>query len=134
MTRTKSTKRTTLTQSNNFRKKAARATRSAPSPPPVHFDYCDRGARKVCIAGSFNDWRPDATEKIPMGDGKWVKDLALPPGIHEYRLVVDGKWMTDNKASQSVPNPFGEINSVLNVPSAPTAGERMNKGNLIETK
>jgi hypothetical protein len=111
------TNQTTLSRSSNHRKPGARVIPAAPSPPPVHLEYCDGDARKVCIAGSFNDWRPDATEMVPLCNGKWAKDLTLPPGPHEYRLVVDGKWMADAKASQSVPNPFGEVNSVLTVPA-----------------
>jgi hypothetical protein len=30
-------------------------------------------------------------------------------------LVVDGHWMTDPLATESVPNPFGGKNSVLKV-------------------
>jgi 1,4-alpha-glucan branching enzyme len=79
----------------------------------VHFEFSDPAARKVCIAGSFNDWHADASEMIPMGSGKWVKDLELAPGTYEYRLVIDGKWVTDTRCAHSVPNAFGETNSLL---------------------
>lgn len=82
----------------------------------VHFEISEPSARKICIAGSFNDWNPQAIEMIPLGGGKWTKDLTLRPGTYEYRLVVDGKWIPDPNASQTVPNPFGEPNSLLNVP------------------
>ena len=53
---------------------------------------------------------------IHIGAGRWVKDLALPPGVYEYCLVVDGcKWMPDPRASETAPNPFGGLSSVLNV-------------------
>ena len=45
----------------------------------------------------------------------WVKELALPPGVYEYRLVVDGKWLPDPQAGETAPNPFGGLNSVLKV-------------------
>lgn len=83
---------------------------------PVHFELTDPAARSVCIAGSFNDWRPETTEMVAMGGGKWTKDMSLPPGTYEYRLVVDGRWMPDPNASRTVPNPFGETNSLLIVP------------------
>src|SRR5437879_6496292 len=72
-----------------------------------------RSARKVCVAGNFNNWRPEATEMIPTGGGKWAKELRLQPGTYEYRFVVDGEWTTDPKASGTVPNPFGDLNSLL---------------------
>ena len=42
-----------------------------------------------------------------------MTELALPPGTYEYRLVVDGEWIADPSAKETVPNPFGGVNSVL---------------------
>lgn len=53
---------------------------------------------------------------IPLGDGRWVKQLALLPGHYEYRFVVDGQWMDDPKAQACVSNPHGGVNAVLVVP------------------
>jgi hypothetical protein len=36
-------------------------------------------------------------------------------------FVVDGKWMPDPRARQTVPNPFGGRNSVLKVAGTPEA-------------
>ena len=52
---------------------------------------------------------------VSLGDGRWAKELVLPPGVYEYRLVVDGQWMPDPGATDSAPNPFGGMNSVLKV-------------------
>ena len=52
---------------------------------------------------------------VSVGDGRWLKGLVLPPGNYEYRVVVDGEWMPDPRASETVTNPFGERNSVLKV-------------------
>ena len=82
---------------------------------PVHVEFAHASATKVAIAGTFNDWRPEATPMIPVGDGRWAKRLALPPGTHEYCIVVDGRWMADPRAPENVPNPFGGMNSVLRV-------------------
>ncbi len=98
--------------------KAKRNHRSS-SPKPalhtVHLEVTNPSARKVCLAGSFNDWKPERTEMLPLGGGKWEKDLTLAPGTYEYRLVVDGKWIADPNADHSVINPFGERNSILTV-------------------
>jgi 1,4-alpha-glucan branching enzyme len=80
---------------------------------PVHVEFNHPTAATVSVAGSFNDWRPQATPLIPVGEGRWVKELALPPGTYEYRLVVDGEWIADPLAKETVPNPFGGVNSVL---------------------
>lgn len=58
-------------------------------------------AQKACIAGSFNDWHPSVTPMIRLHDGKWAKELAMPPGRYEYRFVVDGEWV-DDPAAQSL--------------------------------
>lgn len=52
---------------------------------------------------------------VPLGDGRWMKELTLPPGEYEYRIVADGEWMTDPLATETVPTPFGGFNSVLRV-------------------
>jgi 1,4-alpha-glucan branching enzyme len=81
----------------------------------VHFEFDYRAAESVFIAGTFNDWRPNATPMIALGQGRWAKDLALAPGDYEYCLVVDGQWKPDPLAAESVPNPFGGVNSVRKV-------------------
>ena len=73
------------------------------------------GAKKVCVAGSFNGWKPEQMPLAPMGNGRWVGDLAINPGKYEYLFVVDGQWLPDPNAKESVQNPFGGKNSVLTV-------------------
>jgi len=82
---------------------------------PVHIEFNHVTATKVSIAGTFNDWRPEASPMVPLGEGRWLKELVLPPGVYEYRLVVDGAWMPDPRSSETALNPFGESNSVLKV-------------------
>jgi 1,4-alpha-glucan branching enzyme len=81
----------------------------------IRIEFTHPTASEVAIAGTFNDWRPDATRMVRLGDGRWSKELALSPGTYEYRLVVDGAWMVDPRASETAPNPFGGMNSVLKV-------------------
>jgi hypothetical protein len=54
----------------------------------------------------------------PLGDGRWLKETVLPAGTYEYLLVVDGQWIADPLAKETVPNPFGGVNSVLKVGQA----------------
>ena len=81
----------------------------------VRLEFIHSTAKSVSVAGTFNDWRPGATEMVSVGDGRWLKELVLASGVYEYRLVVDGEWMPDPLASETAPNPFGETNSVLRV-------------------
>lgn len=81
----------------------------------VRFEFTSPGAESVCIAGTFNDWQPNATPMIDLGQGRWAKDLTLSPGTYEYRLVVNGQWMPDPMATESVPSPFGGMNSIRKV-------------------
>ncbi len=71
------------------------------------------GAKHVCVAGSFNGWKPEATPLTPAADGHWSGDLTVRPGRHEYLFVVDGQWLPDPNAKETVSNPFGGHNSVL---------------------
>ena len=79
----------------------------------VRLEFIHATAKSVSVAGNFNDWRPGATEMVSVGDSRWLKQLVLAPGVYEYRLVVDGEWMPDPRASETSPNPFGGLNSVL---------------------
>jgi 1,4-alpha-glucan branching enzyme len=82
---------------------------------PVAFEFTHSTATSVCVAGTFNDWHADAKPMHPLGGGLWRKETVLPPGTYEYRLVVDGQWLPDPLAKESVSNPFGGRNSVLKV-------------------
>ena len=81
----------------------------------VHLEVFQPEAIDVCVAGSFNDWQPQATPLVPLGNGRWAKELTLPAGRYEYRFVVDGQWVSDPAASEIAPNPFGSVNSVVTV-------------------
>jgi chromosome partitioning protein len=84
----------------------------------AHFDQ----ARNVQLAGDFNNWTPQST---PMASGSrpgdWRKVLPLKPGRYKYRLVVDGKWVTDPNNSYVEANQFGEMDNVIEV-AKPSAG------------
>jgi len=71
------------------------------------------GAKIVCVAGSFNEWKPEKTPLVSLGNGRWAGDLTVKPGRHEYLFVVDGQWLPDPNAKENVQNPFGGKNSVL---------------------
>jgi 1,4-alpha-glucan branching enzyme len=82
---------------------------------PVRFEFTHPTAKTVCLAGTFNHWQPESKTLHPSGAGHWYKETVLAPGRYEYCLVVDGQWMPDPTARETVPNPFGGRNSVLTV-------------------
>ena len=88
---------------------------------PVRFEFTHPTATTVCVAGTFNDWHAEAKPMHRLGDGRWLKETVLLPGTYEYCLVVDGEWMPDPQARETVPNPFGGRNSVLKVADSPAA-------------
>jgi hypothetical protein len=81
----------------------------------VHVKFIHQTATKVSIAGTFNDWRPAVTPMVPLGARRWFKGPALPPGVCEYLLVANGKWMTDPPGQETSPDPSGGLNLVLKV-------------------
>jgi len=88
---------------------------------PVHFEFKDPKATTVCLAGTFNHWHPESKTLQSSGVGHWWEDTALEPGAYEYCFVVDGKWIPDPLAKETVPNPFGGRNSLLRVACSPEA-------------
>ena len=94
---------------------AAPVKAPAPRTNRVCLEFVQPGAREVLVAGSFNGWKPERTPLWHRGNGHWVGDLAVGAGRHEYLFVVDGQWLPDPNAKESVQNPFGGKNSVLMV-------------------
>jgi chromosome partitioning protein len=74
------------------------------------------GANDVKLAGDFNNWEPEHTPMVPVPDGEAFQTLLpLSPGRYRYRYVVDGSWRSDPHNTYVESNPFGELNSVVEV-------------------
>jgi 1,4-alpha-glucan branching enzyme len=82
----------------------------------VRFEFTHPTAKTVCVAGTFNHWRPEAKTLHSSGTGNWWKETNLAPGTYEYCFVVDGQWIPDPQARETVANPFGGRNSILTIP------------------
>jgi 1,4-alpha-glucan branching enzyme len=82
---------------------------------PVRFEFIHPTAKNVSVAGTFNNWQPEAKSLHPSDAGKWWKETNMKPGTYEYCFVVDGQWVPDPTAKETTPNPFGGQNSVLKV-------------------
>ena len=89
---------------------------TVPSQVVVRFVLPAKGARRVALAGDFNGWRTDEILlQDERGDGVFSTTVALPPGRHGYLFFVDGRWVQDPGASLSVPDGFGQRNSLLDL-------------------
>jgi 5'-AMP-activated protein kinase regulatory beta subunit len=96
---------------------------------PVRFEFFSPTARRVYVAGSFNDWNPSATPLAPLSGGKWLRHLWLPPGQYEYLFLADGVWFFDPHAPDYVPNVYGTLNAEVEV----AASGSLANGNRIRT-
>lgn len=92
------------------------------SPSRTVFSCRADDARSVSLAGTFNDWDPEATPMSRNPAGEWTVTLELAPGRYEYKFVVDGQWCCEPgcddasfNSSDSVPNPFGGKNRLIEV-------------------
>jgi hypothetical protein len=69
-------------------------------------------ASTIYLAGDFNNWSPNGFAMKREG-AEWVLAMHLTPGKHLYKLVVDGKWITDPDNALWEQNEFDTGNSVL---------------------
>ena len=80
----------------------------------VEFSVLYPKATNVCIAGDFNNWQPENTHLSQNGQtGRWTTSIEITGGTYKYRYVVDGQWQQDPYNNHVEQNPFGEMNSVL---------------------
>src|SRR5688572_19094250 len=116
-------------KSSAVKKSPAKAAATAPEPATgisseirpaavkrrkVAFTIQVPNAHEALVAGSFNDWQPQPL-KAAKSPGSFSLTVLLPPGEYEYRFVIDGQWCNDATCPETVPNPFGESNSLLRV-------------------
>jgi hypothetical protein len=61
----------------------------------VDFRLRVQTAKKVCLVGDFNHWRPDTLPLAKTRDGIWEVTMPLPRGRYRYRFWVDGEERLD---------------------------------------
>jgi chromosome partitioning protein len=82
----------------------------------VLFVQPQQTARQISVAGDFNNWSPTATPlRKDETLGVWQACIPIPPGRYRYRVVIDGAWKHDQYNSSIETNPFGELNSILEI-------------------
>jgi chromosome partitioning protein len=75
-------------------------------------------AKDVFVAGDFNGWKTDDASRMESGDGAWQKRLNLKNGKYHYRFVIDGRWTDDPANELRETNPYGETDSLIEIPQS----------------
>ena len=84
----------------------------------ILFTYDGANANSVYLAGSFNDWNAQALP-LSLTDGNvWAVVTELPEGANTYKFVVDGNWFADPENPETEADPYGGVNSLVNVDAA----------------
>ena len=81
----------------------------------AQFKICAPQAKRVNLAGSFNNWDTKALRARKDSRGNWTVCISLKPGKYEYKFLVDGLWITDSSCSSLATNAFGTQNCVIEV-------------------
>jgi 1,4-alpha-glucan branching enzyme len=81
----------------------------------IEFVYDAPHAKKVYLAGSFNNWDAGALPMKKNKHGQWKTTVMLVPGRHEYKFVADGSWITDPRCREVAVNDLGSTNCVISV-------------------
>ena len=79
----------------------------------VNFVYTALQAKRVSVAGTFNNWSSEAFILKKDLIGNWRGALHLKPGRYQYRYNVDGRWVNDPSARNTTRNEFGTTNTIL---------------------
>jgi 1,4-alpha-glucan branching enzyme len=82
---------------------------------PQTFSVAAPAATRVLLAGDFTNWEQQPLALKKDGAGVWRTSVQLPPGMHEYRFIVDGQWCDDPDCAVRAPNPYGTENAVIQV-------------------
>lgn len=93
--------------------KSVNKKKERPVEKKVEFTFNAPDARKVFLAGEFNNWD---TQSLPMKkskDGVWKTKIKLPPGRHEYKFFADNVWVESLPGVEQVSNPLGTRNFIV---------------------
>ncbi|MDD5166864.1 MAG: AAA family ATPase [Candidatus Omnitrophica bacterium] len=72
-------------------------------------------ASQVHVTGDFNGWKISDDTRMEHVNGSWNKKLNLKGGKYRYRFVVDGQWIEDPNNLAKEMNPYGQMDSLLEI-------------------
>jgi hypothetical protein len=81
-------------------------------------------AQQVEVAGTFNDWRTPGVPLQKYQDEFHMVELMLPPGIHQYKYIVDGRW-SHSECAPVVKIGMHNVNNVVLVKGDLGGGARL---------
>lgn len=80
----------------------------------VKFKFFDPSAKKVSLAGTFNNWDKNSSIMRKTEEGFFEIVIPLPPGKYQYKFVIDDtNWKEDPNNPAKTPDGFGGFNSVF---------------------
>jgi 1,4-alpha-glucan branching enzyme len=82
---------------------------------PAEFSLYAPNAKRVSLAGTFNNWDVQRLTARKDSRGNWSVKASLKPGKYEYKFFVDGSWHNDPKCKACVPNSFGTTNCTVEI-------------------
>jgi 1,4-alpha-glucan branching enzyme len=82
---------------------------------PTEFKLFAPAAKRVNLAGSFNNWKTSDLRAKKDSRGNWSVKVNLKPGRYEYKFIVDNSWLNDPSCNACVPNSFGSQNCIIEV-------------------
>ncbi len=85
------------------------------SKKPREFKLYAPQAKRVSLAGTFNNWNTKAVSAKKDSQGNWAVKVDLKPGRYEYKFFVDGSWLNDPRCTSYVANAFGTQNCIVEV-------------------
>lgn len=96
------------------------------------FFYASKSAQSVKVAGDFTNWQEGALDMEKTDDGFTLTKEFDAGSVLKYKFIVDGEWIADEKAPDSVDDGFGGSNSLANLDElvAPVAGEKAVKSKM----
>jgi hypothetical protein len=97
------------------KKKSMTAQPNGSSPRKISLRTSVAGSSHVAVTGDFTQWSREGVALQKGAGDEWIGVLELAPGEYQYRLVVDGQWCDDPKATARVQNPYGTSNCILKV-------------------
>lgn len=77
----------------------------------VTFVLYEPRASKIEIAGTFTNWQRVPMYRNRTDPGMWGARLDLPPGLHQYKYIIDDEWLPDPENVFPIKDPDGNINS-----------------------
>lgn len=81
----------------------------------VVFELIDPAARHVVLQGSFLQWKTTGVRIMKDVLGNWRTKVWLAPGKHEYKFIVDGRWIADPTNPDKADDGHGGYNSVITI-------------------